>query len=342
MRESVSLRDIAQEAGVSPSTVSRALHHHPRISEETAQRIRRLAKEMGYTPSLPARSLVTRDTATVGLVITHVTDPFVGRLVLGVEEAARATGYSVFLASTYRDADRERDVVRSLYERRATGIVVTGSAIDNGYLELQQRFPLPVVLINCQSFPYSVSADNLAGAREAVELLVDLGHRCIAYIANPQSQQTNLDRLQGYKEAMTAHNIPLDDALIVAGDGTLEGGSRAMERLLEQAPCPTAVFCFNDLTAMGAIHALGLTHLRVPDDCSVIGYDDLELSAYAHPPLTTVRQPSYDLGQRAMGMLLKLIQGRADVQAEILPTRLVVRHTTGPAPTTAECRKEGG
>lgn len=332
MQRSVSIKDIAREAGVSPSTVSRALHGHPRISEETVDRVRRLAEEMGYTPSLPARSLVTRDTATIGLVITHAADPFVGRLAIGVEEAAQSNGYSVFLVSSYRNADREQDVVHSLYERRVTGIIVSGSQIDCGYLKLRERFPLPIILINCPEYPHSVSTDNRAGAHQAVEHLVQLGHQRIAYVANRYSYGTDLDRLEGYKAVLTQREIPLDERLIVEGEGTLQGGFEAMQRLLALTQPPTAVFCFNDLTAMGVLHALALADMRASRDCSVIGFDDLEMAAYYCPPLTTVRQPTYRIGQLAMQKLLALIQGRGEIQAEVLPAELIVRETTGPVP----------
>lgn len=335
MEKPVSIKDIAQKAGVSPSTVSRALHYHPRISEETGAHIRRLAQEMGYSPSLPARSLVTRHTATIGMVITHAADPFLGRLVIGVEEAARSNGYSVFLCSSYRDVEREEEVIRSFYERRVTGVIVTGSQVNTGYQQLRERFPLPTVLINFPTYPYSISTDNCAGARQAVEHLVQLGHRRIAYVANRRSYRTDLDRLTGYKAVLAKHEIPLDERLLVEGDGTPAGGVQAMQQLLALSRPPTAVFCFNDMTAIGVLYALAQAGLHVPRDCSVIGFDDLDLAAYYCPPLTTVQQPGYQLGQRAMRMLLKLIQDEDDVQAEVLPAKLIVRETTGPAPVSA-------
>jgi LacI family repressor for deo operon, udp, cdd, tsx, nupC, and nupG len=287
---------------------------------------------MGYTPSLAARSLVTQQTNTIGLVISCVSDLFVGDLAVGVEKAARSYGYSVFLISTYRDAAREEEAVRSLHERRTTGIIVTGSQIDEGYVALRQRFPQPVVLINCPRYPHSISTDNLAGARQAVEHLVHLGHHRIGYLANPRSHHANLDRFTGYRDILARHGIAVEEPWMVEGDGTMAGGQRAVQRLLA-GPCPpTALFCFNDLTAIGALCALSQAGLQVPADCSVAGFDDLELTAYCSPPLTTVRQHRDQLGQRAMHMLHQLIQGRDDVQAEILPAELVVRETTGPAP----------
>jgi DNA-binding LacI/PurR family transcriptional regulator len=296
---------------------------------------------MGYSPSLPARSLVTRHTATIGLVITYASDPFLGRLVIGVEETARVQGYSVFLRSSYRDANLERDVIRDFYERRVTGIIVTGSQIDAGYLQLVERFPLPVVLINCPDYPFSVSADNQKGARQAAEHLVELGHRRIAYVANPRSCGTDFDRFTGYKMVLNKQGIPFDEGLAVEGDGTLEGGVEAIGQLMAVSAPPTAILCFNDMMAMGAIHALSRVNRKVPRDCSVIGFDDLEQAAYYCPPLTTVRQPSYRLGQAAMSMMLKLIEDGVAPQGDLLPTELVVRETTGPAPALVSGR-EGG
>ncbi len=208
--------------------VARAPASSP-LSEERAKRICELARQMGYSPSVPARSLVTRDTATIGMVITHVSDPFLGRLVSGVEETAQANGYSVFLSSSYRNADIERNVIRDFYERRVTGIIVNGSQIDAGYRQLHERYPLP---INFRNYIHSIATDNLSGTRQAVEHLVQLGHRRIAYVSNRHSFRTDLEREEGYKTTPTKYGIPIDGALLVQGDGTLEGGLRGVKRLL--------------------------------------------------------------------------------------------------------------
>jgi DNA-binding LacI/PurR family transcriptional regulator len=340
MQKSVSIKDIAKAAGVSPSTVSRALHHHPRISEATAAHIHHLARKMGYTPSLVARDLVTQQTNTIGLVISCISDLFVGDLVIGVEQAARSHGYTVFFISSYRDAEREKEAVQSLHQRRTTGIIITGSQIDEGYLAMRARFPQPIVLINCPGYPHSISTDNLTGARQAVEHLVQLGHRRIAYVANRHSHQANLDRLAGYKAILAHYALSLKRELIVDSDGTLAGGQRAAQQLLALPQPPTAIFCFNDLMAIGTLCALSQAGYRVPADCSVVGFDDLELAAYCSPPLTTVRQQRIRLGQQAMHMLHQLIRGRGDVQAEIVSAELVVRKTTGPAPMPVDGREE--
>ena len=331
----ISIKDIASAAGISPSTVSRALSDHPRISTETKERIRRLAEEMGYTPSLLARSLVTRDTATIGIVITMASDPFLARLVTSIEEVAQEQGYSVFMSSSYLDPDRELEVVGAFHGRRTRGIIVIGSQIDAGYLQLRARFSLPIVLANCRTYPYSVSTDNLAGARRAAEHLVQLGHRRIAYVANRRSYHSNLDRLTGYQQVLMADGIPVDKDLIIEGDGTLQGGNAAAQILLSRTRPPTAVFCFNDMTAIGVLGALQRAKIRVPEEMSVVGFDDVEFTAHCYPPLTTVRQPTDLMGQGLMHMLLERIQGREDVEPEVLPAELVIRESTGPPPIPA-------
>lgn len=328
---SVTIRDIAQAAGVSPSTVSRALNDHPRISVATKERIQQLAQQMGYTPSALGRGLVTRQTATVGVVITTASDPFLAALVTGIEEMARDNGYSVFLSSSCSDPERELAVVRAFYERRVSGVIVIGSQIDEGYLDLRNRFPFPIVLTNCRTYPYSIAADNVVGAKQAVEHLIQLGHRRIAYIANRYSYCTDLDRYAGYKQALAEAGIPVDQNLFAEGDGTLAGGINAARQLLTSSQLLTAFFCFNDMTAIGVIVALRQAGFQVPRDKSVVGFDDLDLAVYYNPPLTTVRQPTYQMGKWAMRTLLALIRGREDVRPEILPTELIIRETTGPA-----------
>jgi len=331
----VSIKDIAKVAGVAPSTVSRALSDHPRISKETKERVRRIAREMEYTPSLLARSLVKQDTATIGVVITSVSDPFLTNVVTSIEEVAQEQGYSVLLSSSYLDPERELEVVRSFHGRRTRGIIVIGSQIDTGYLHMRDRFPLPIVLTNCPIYPYSISTDNPASARQAVEHLIQLGHRRIAYIANRRSHRSNLDRLTSYQQVLEEQRIPVDEDLIIEGDGTLGGGNAAGQALRSRAQPPTAVFCFNDMTAFGVVSALRQAETRVPEEMSVVGFDDVEFAAYCHPPLTTVRQPTDLMGQRLMRMLLALIRGQEDVEPEVLPGALVIRESTGPAPLPA-------
>jgi DNA-binding LacI/PurR family transcriptional regulator len=323
----VSIKDIARAAGVSPSTVSRALSDHPRISLETKERIRRLATEMGYSPSAVARSLVTQRTSIIGLAVAWVSDPFLAQVVRGIEDTALEHGYTVILSSFYGEPDREKEVLSTFRERRVDGIIIKSSCFDTYPHSLLSQFGLPIVLINRPEYIYSVSTNNLHGGRLATEYLLDLGHSRIGYIAAEIGRRTNLDRLKAYKEALQGRGIAFEPTLVAMGDGYARGGKEAMCRLLTLPSPPTAVFCYNDLTAIGAALAVREAGLQVPDDISLVGFDDIELTTYCHPPLTTFRQPAYELGRRAMEMVLALMVDGQKTTSVMLEGELVVRQS---------------
>jgi len=324
---SVSIKDIAKVAGVSPSTVSRALSDHPRISLETKERIRRLATEMGYSPSAVARSLVTQRTSIIGLAMAWVSDPLLAQVVRGIEDTALEHGYTVILSSFYGGPDREKEVLSTFRERRVDGIIIKSSCFDTYPHSLLSQFGLPIVLINRPEYIYSVSTNNLHGGRLATEYLLDLGHSRIGYIAAEIGRRTNLDRLKAYNEALQGRGIAFDPTLVAMGDGYARGGKEAMCRLLTLPSPPTAVFCYNDLTAIGAALAVREAGLQVPDDISLVGFDDIELTTYCHPPLTTVRQPAYKLGHRAMKMVLALMVDGQKATSVMLEGELVARRS---------------
>ncbi len=323
----ISIKDIAKKANVSPSTVSRALNDHPRISIETKNKVRNLATSMGYIPSQAARNLVTQQSATIGVAVADYMDPFYMSLLAPIEDIALENNYDLFVSSFYRDSKREEKLFDSFFEKRLAGIIVTGSLIDEGYLSQNNR-SIPVVLVNCPSYPFSVSTDKLAGAKMAMEYLVGLGHHRIAYISLGMSSNAEILRLQGYRSVMRKHNIPIDEVLIVSGDGGVIGGIKAASQLMALPEKPSAIFCFNDMTALGVMNALQKQGYQVPRDCSVIGYDGLDISAYYHPSLTTVRQPIYQLGYRSTEMLLDLIRGDGEVGSEIIEPELITRGST--------------
>lgn len=324
----VSIKDIAKEAGVSPSTVSRALNDHPQISSGTKAYIQKLAKKMGYVPSIPARSLVSRRTATIGVAITDLADPYYARLMLGIEDGAKAHQYQVVLSSYYRNPTREMEIVRDFHMRRMDGIIITGSEVEEAYLAANGKFFMPVVLVNRPNYPLSVSVDRFLGAQIVVEHLLNLGHRRIAHITEGATFRKKSRRLKGYLAALTRHNLEIDERLIVDGDGGIRGGIESVPLLLSLPRPPTAIFCFNDMTAIGAITALRQHGCEVPRDISVVGYDDLEMAAYYHPPLTTVRQRTYQLGIQAVEMLLKLINGEKQPAPVMLKPELIIRQST--------------
>jgi DNA-binding LacI/PurR family transcriptional regulator len=341
----VSIKDIARAANVSHSTVSRALSDSPLVGAETKARIQRLARQMGYSPDAQARSLVMGRTQTIGVVVTTIADPFIAEVVQGIESTAHDRGYSVILSSSGSEPEREVAAVEMLHSKRVDGVIVTSSRVGALYQEHLDRLGVPIVLLNShseQSGPYtfSVSVDNRHGGYLASDHLVRLGHRRVAYLAGPADHSDDLERLAGYRQALARAGIAFDPALVVQGSGRTDGGERALPQLIEQDKPPTAVFCYNDVTAIGLLRAARRTGLRVPRDLAVVGFDDIPFAAYVRPSLTTVAQPIAHMGKRAIEMVLDLV---ADGEAEgtavsnvVVRGKLVVRESSGTGETGNE------
>jgi len=330
----ISIKDIARLARVSHPTVSRALQNSPLVNPATAAKIRKIAEAAGYRPSAVARGLVTRRTRTVGLVVTTVADPFAGEVACGIEQAANDHGYAVFLANSNANAEHERKVVQALAERRVDGIIVTSSRVGSDYLPMLAQLNVPMVLVNDQypgEFVHSVTIANEEGSRAATNHLIEMGHRRIAYVGDRSGYQTDTERLKGYKQALAHAGIEFASELAVHGDGRPEGALAAVDGLLKMADPPTAVCCYNDMTALGAMRSIRARGLRVPEDVSVTGFDDLFFAEYLEPPLTTVRQPMRRMGEMAMENLLKLMSGEESVAQVKVEAQLIVRGSTGRA-----------
>lgn len=327
----VSIYDIAKEANVSPSTVSRALQDHPRIGAKTKARIHTLAKEMGYIPSAVAQSLITNKTWTIGVVITSVEDPVVAEIVDGIEQVAQEAGYSVFLSNSRNDPKREVAVVETFHRRRVDAVIIVSSRIGNTYTSLQNQYSVPIVLAEPQEYGdynhHFVSMDNTGGAILVVEHLIALGHRRIGYIGAIDRPISNSERLSGYKTALTQADIPALPELVSLPEtyGDYERGRIGLTDML--AAEVTAVFCYNDRTALGLLKECQQQDILVPHQLSVVGFDDIETVTYFCPALTTIRQPRFQMGQLAMQMTLNLIDEQT-VQDQVLPCELVVRQST--------------
>ena len=338
MSPRVSIKDIARRAGVSHSTVSRALHDNPAISPATRARIQRLAQEMGYTPNAVAIGLQTNRSGTIGLAITSLTDPFYGDLIEGVDEVASAHGLSVFVTASRDDPETELKVVETFHRRRVDGIIVSSSQLSDRHTGRLERIRVPVVLVNQHAeMPpgmfYSVRVDEFGGARMAVEHLLALGHRRIGYLGLGNRLHSNAQRLAGYRAAMAEVGLmPADDDILivpardVVSHGDYAAGQGHLRRLVERGV--TAVFCYNDRTAIGGLMACREAGIAVPGACSLAGFDDIELAGYMTPALTTVRQPKREMGRRAMEMVLRLLAGEP-VRNECLVPELIVRASTG-------------
>jgi len=330
-----SIKDIARLAHVSHSTVSRALQNSPLVNARTAEKIREIAHQSGYRASAVARGLVTKRTLTIGLVVTTIADPFASEVVGGIEQAANDHGYSVFLADSNADPIREQQVVQSFAERRVDGIVVTSSRVGALYLPLLSEMRVPIVLVNNQhpgEFVDTVMIDNVAGSLDAANHLIGLGHRRIAYLGDQFGYQSDTERFAAYRQALDEGGIPFSSELVVHGDGKPEEAMRAMEKLLALPEPPTAVLCYNDMSALGAMRTIRLHGKRIPEDISVVGFDDLFLASYTQPPLTTVRQPMRRMGLLAMENLFRLMSGEDSAIRITVEAELIVRESTARAP----------
>lgn len=336
MSERPKIKDIAERAGVSVATVSRALSGSSLVTDETRKRINALARELNYRPNVSARNLRTRRSMSVLLVVRDVGNPFYLEILKGVEATAREAGYAVLMGNTENDPDREVEYFNMLRDGHADGmILMTGKLPPPEPGESADLSHLPVVIalemIEGSGFPH-VQIDNVAAAEAAVDHLIALGHRRIAHIAGPLPEVMALHRRDGYRAAMKAAGLAIPEGYEVRGDYLLESGEACASDLFALPEPPTAIFAANDEMAYGAIHALRRLGRDVPGDVSVVGFDDLYLSKAFYPPLTTVSQPRADIGRTAMSQLLNVLSD-GDVAAEpaiVLPTTLNIRGSTAP------------
>ncbi len=328
----VSIKDVARVAGVSYSTVSRALNDSPRVSGETKERIQQIAAEMGYLPSAVARSLVTQRTNMIGVVVTTITDLFFAELVHAIEETALAHHYGVILTNSRGLPERELQAIQSLRRRRVDGIILVSGCSAETDVCTERGMDVPLVVINNiheNHAGHSVEVDNKGGGLAATEHLLGLGHRRVAHIAGPAEEWDGVERLNGYVRALERHGIPVDASLIASGGNRPVHGIDAMQQLLSLVDRPTAVFCYSDAIAMGAMRSARASGLRVPEDLSVVGFDDIDLAPFFEPPLTTVAQPIQAMGEKAVEMILALREGEP-VEDCVLPSQLVIRESTAP------------
>jgi LacI family transcriptional regulator len=338
------LRDVAAAARVHPATASRALNPETRIlvSEETARRVTAAAAKLGYRPNPVARSLRTRRSHTVGVLIPDLNNPLFPPIVRGLEDKLAAAGYVALLGNTDADASRERLIFEQMRARHVDGFVLATATLHDRLLAEVAAADLPVVLMNRLAQDYSfpaVSVDNEQGTRMAVTHLARLGHTRIAHIAGPQEASTGLSRLRGFREGMASHGLEVSGDLIAyASRYTVEEGARCCRELLARDDGFTAVAAANDMLAVGCYTALEEADLRCPDDISVIGFNDMPFIDRLRPPLTTVRFPHYQLGTEAAQLLLERISEReGPVKILYLAPELVVRGSTArPSALAAE------
>lgn len=334
MKARANIKDIARSVGVSPATVSRALSDTGLVAEPTLSRIRQVAEALNYRPNANARSLRTRRSMAVLMVVRDVGNPFYLEILKGVESAARAAGYSVLMGNTENNPDREIEYFDMLRDGHADGmILMTGQLPQKpGFAERLSGAPVVVALesIEESGLPH-VMIDNVAAAKEAVEHLIALGHHRIAHITGPVPEPMSLDRREGYRAAMASAGLVVPVGYEPRGDYLLHTGELLCRQLFSMPEPPSAIFVANDEMAFGVINELRRLGRDVPADVSVVGFDDLFLSQAFHPPLTTVSQPRAEIGRAAMKMLLGVLSGKGAPGIPVtMPTRLEIRGSTAP------------
>jgi LacI family transcriptional regulator len=334
----IRLKDIAQRAGVSVMTVSKALHDAPDISTATKARIRLLAQQMGYVPNTLALELRTRKTKLLGLILPAITNPIFVRVLMAIEQGAHRLGCELIVAHSLNQPEREEAIIRRLISRRIEGLMIAPvyrlSPTASIYDELWQQ-GIPTVIIGplstfCRQFA-NVETDDQQASYTATQHLIGLGHKRIGFFTGPPQAPWALERLEGYRRALREAQFPVDDHLIFNAGGTIEEGEKAALQLLQESPTLTAIQAVNDLVAVGAGNVLLNNRRKIPQDLSLTGFGNILASEYFRVPLTTLRQPKFRLGSAAIESLVQLLRGERP-PAKRLPAELVVRASTGPAP----------
>jgi LacI family transcriptional regulator len=334
------IAEVARRAGVSVGTVSNVLNNKPHVAPPTRRKVLAALKALNYHPNGVARSLRTRRTLTVGLVVLDLSNPFYAEVVKGVENTARAFGYRVVVFDVSYSPRATRRFVDAMVEMRLDGALFTAGYGDRAAIRRLAGMGVRVVIVDrdVREFPFpSVGIDNTRAVYEAIAYLIARGHRRIGYLSEPLQIRTVRSRFDGYRRALADHGLPVDERLVFIDPtlrtGKVRQGYELMRRIVARvSPLPTAFFATSDITAIGALHALKDAGLRVPADVSLVGFDDISLAQFTDPPLTTVRQAKYEMGQAGARLLVETLRGREMTPAPkiVLDTTLVVRQSVGP------------
>lgn len=342
---SVTLRDIGRHSGVSAMTVSRVINGAASVDPETRRKVEEAIEALGYIPNRVARSLTSQKTATIGLILRDIANPFYSAVARGAESAARVGGYRILLCNSEGDLRLEREYIDDLVSHRVEGLLLA-PASDHSRHNVQSllRRDFPITLIDSDLPDVDCDllvADNATGAQRLVEHLIALGHRDIAHVGDAEDTYTGRERLQGYRNALAAHDIPYRDDLVVRATVDQIGGYRATQEILALDPLPTAIFAVNNMTAVGAMQALRERGITVPEDIALVCFDDIEHLAVLSPFLTVVDQPAELFGKLAAQLLLERIAGKAGPRSRriVLQTNLIVRTSCG---SKAGLPKRGG
>ena len=336
----VSIRDVAKRAGVSISTASRALNNKPDVNKEVRQRVVTAADELHYSANAHARVLGGGRSRTLGLIIASTSAPFLNTVVTGVLDTVAANGYSIIVHNTDEDPQRELQAYQQLRAERVVGLLITSVQAGSAPLRQLQEDGTPFVLVNRRlddlETDYALG-DLQDGVRQIITHLYQLGHRRIAYLAGQMHRFPVRERWIGYRQGLEAHGITYDPRLVTTEDGNIDSVFAQVQRLMQElAQPPTAIFTYNDWQAVAVLHALHELGYQVPADISVVGYDDLDIARHLMPPLTSMTQPAYEIGQAGAQILIDRLRQPADapwaLRHMIFKSEMIVRRSTGPAP----------
>lgn len=327
------MKDIAKLAGVSTSTVSHVINKTRFVSEEISQRVNNAVKELHYSgPSVLARSFKVNRTKTLGMLVTTSTNPFFGEVVKGVERSCYQNGYSLILCNTEGDHQRMRESINTLLQKRVDGLILMCSSLEGERLDVFEHYPdIPVVVMDWGPMLFTcdkIQDNSLRGGYMATQYLIESGHTDIGCITGPLIRHQAQMRYEGYKRAMNEVNLSFNSDWIIESDFECEGGYDAFMKMHHRGTLPSAIFVSNDMMAMGVINAANECGIKIPDDLSLIGYDDIHIAKYMSPALTTIHQPKYRLGQAAVETLLKRLDNQvSDIQVIQLEPTLVTRNS---------------
>lgn len=323
------MKDVAKIAGVSTATVSRAMMNPERVSEKTRLKVEQAIAESGFSPNAVARSLRRSESKTVVIIVPDIANMFFANIVRGIQSVALRAGYKVLLGDSIHTVEQAKLYLDLVSSKQADGIISLTSELPK---EIRQGTSIPMVMA-CEYFPNfpipTVRVDNRYSAQKAVTYLLDIGHKKIGCISGPVENPLCIDRKAGYVDSLLKAGVPIDDRVFEEGDFSFQSGYSAFMRLHQHYPM-TALFCFNDMMALGAMKAAMQLGIKVPEELSIIGFDDLLFSEYINPELTTIRQPQEDIGQTAMKVMLNILNGGKVNQDTVIPTQLLVRSSCCP------------
>lgn len=331
------IKDVAKRANVGVGTVSRVINNHPSVSDEIRKRVLQAIEELDYKPNAIARSLKIKSTKTIGVIIPDISSAFYPEIVRGIEDAAKDLSYNIILLNTDLKREKEKEALNMLKEKKADGILFISNTVNKNLKREFKKTGIPVVLVSTKDLEGeipSVTIDNERAAFDITNYLIKMGHRKIAMISGPKDDpNAGITRLEGYKRALLESGISVDENLIFYGNYKFKSGYDAMQKILMLKERPTAIFAASDTMAVGAASCAMQKGFNIPEDFSIVGFDGVELAEYFYPPITTVKQPRYEMGSKGMQLLIDILRGETKQKSVVLDYEIIERKS---------CREMGG